>query len=80
MADSGPFKIVGWMSDDFSSWLKADSPPMLPVRLLCPQQPTFGTRLGRSHGDLSLHWNEPNDAVRFQWTDTVGRASWLLVQ
>ena len=24
MADSGPFKIVGWMSDDFSSWLRTD--------------------------------------------------------
>ena len=24
MADSGPFKIVGWMSDDFSSWLESE--------------------------------------------------------
>ncbi len=33
MADSGPFKIVGWMSDDFSSWLLAD---IATLSDLCP--------------------------------------------
>ncbi len=38
MADSGPFKIVGWMSDDFSSWLYPAVGGHERWRLLHPQQ------------------------------------------
>ncbi len=41
MADSGPFKIVGWMSDDFSSWLQTEVPAMPKKRLLTPQHQTL---------------------------------------
>ncbi len=46
MADSGPFKIVGWMSDDFSSWLQADiQPPENDVRFT-PKSGHSGARAG----------------------------------
>ncbi len=41
MADSGPFKIVGWMSDDFSSWLQADILGPTPESPLCPRKQTL---------------------------------------
>ena len=44
MADSGPFKIVGWMSDDFSYWLIREVPAMSRARPVYPQLRTFRQR------------------------------------
>ncbi len=45
MADSGPFKIVGWMSDNFSSWLSPDLGEAEPRRPLSARNQTWVTRV-----------------------------------